>query len=135
MSVGSIYLERANYAHEKIIAYKRKDGVSQPKMKSYARTIPTYIKTNGLLATIAFINSKKNSKNTDNIEYMELYTIIVEWLKNDVLHNEFQKESDLFKILSNLSSSEYKHVERETLCLLQWVSRLAEGELEGEENG
>ncbi len=136
MSVKSFYLERAKFAYDEIVEFKKKHSnnqlKSQSKLKSYSKSIPSYIKMNGLLATIAFLNNKRNGNDSvDKEAYKGLYDITVKWL----IQAGFLKieNNDLLDLLVKLQPSEYKNIEREVLSLFTWIRRFAEGELEGED--
>jgi len=124
---------RAKFAYEKVIqaknefAAKEKDGVKkQSKYKSLARKIPMLIKTNGLGATFAFINAKKERP------HQLLYEQVFQWLKS-YDEETFGNNEDLIKVLVSLSSLEYRAVTVEVLALFGWLRRFAEGFLEGDE--
>ncbi|MDO5411747.1 MAG: type III-B CRISPR module-associated protein Cmr5 [Lachnospiraceae bacterium] len=167
--MSSNYLDRAKFAYAEINAYKKKHAAEasgkggeseslkyQSKLRSYAKSVPSYIKTNGLLATMAFIDTKKIKKreanknkqsenNYDGEAYQCLYDLIAGWSVQTVLARYknpkagtgasagyFKSDfSNMTEVLANLSVSEYKNTEREILNLFCWVRRFAEGELEG----
>jgi len=136
MSVKSFYLERAKYAYDEIVEFKKKhsnnQSKSQSKLKSYSKSIPSYIKMNGLLATVAFLNNKRNGNDSvDKEAYKGLYDITVKWLKQAGLLKI--ENNDLLDSLVKSQPSEYKNIEREVLSLFTWIRRFAEGELEGED--
>ena len=146
MSLSSNYLKKANFAYERIVNFKVKLPKAQNKLKSYALNVPMYIKTNGLLATVAFIRSKMNKKTEDAVAYKVLYDIINDWLieiklicpselsPKNTAKNDSEHESDLTQKLVNLDSNVYRSAEREILSLFNWVRRFAEGELKGEDD-
>lgn len=139
MSVKSFYLERAKYVYDEVVEFKKNHSkVCQSKFKSYSKSIPSYIKMNGLLATVAFLNNKRSGKDSvdkeaysdDKEAYKGLFDITVKWLKEaDFLEIA---NNNLLDSLVKLLPSEYKNVEREVLSLFTWIRRFAEGELEGE---
>lgn len=136
MSMESGYLNRAEYVYKKIIEYKLATEIGdRSKLRSYAQKVPSYIKTNGLLATMAFINSKKVSGNNDGCAYQTIHDIIFDWMKKTTLEDELkEKDKNYFlECLIGLKSPEYRNAEREVLSLFSWIRRFAEGEL-GEEN-
>ena len=115
------------------------------------------IKTNGLGATLAFIFSKrakpkkdkdnkgKNKENDKNIPpgvednpknaYDLLYYQLSEWLMQKCLTTSFlfeNKNTELIEAIIQMKSDEYRAVTLETLALMAWVSRFAEGLIQGE---
>ena len=130
MSVKSFYLERAKFAYNEVIEFKENHSKEcQSKFKSYSKSIPSYIKMNGLLATVAFINVKKNGKSSnDEKAYKGLYDITVKWLKEANFLNV--DNNDLMASLVELLPSKYRDIEREVLGLFAWIRRFAEGELQ-----
>ncbi len=132
MSVKSFYLERAKFAYNEVIEFKKKHSDKcQSKFKSYSKSIPSYIKMNGLLATVAFINVKKGENSDDEKAYKGLYDITVKWLKETNFLNV--DNEDLMASLVELSPSKYRDIEREVLSLFAWIRRFAEGELQEED--
>lgn len=131
--MSSIYLERAQYAYDEINKIKKdleKKQNAETKVPQYAKTIPSYIKTNGLLAAMAFVNVKCNSKLGSSVDvkaYQYLYKITECWCRKTVL--EKNRETDFLEILANLPLRQYKQTEREVIALYEWLRRFAESEL------
>ena len=86
--------------------------------KSYVKKIPSYIQTNGLSATFAFMYSKKGT-------YEVIYKQIEDWLKQD-----FKIEGELVKWIISQNSKEYKLITKEVMALFLWLRRFAEGMIE-----
>lgn len=124
---------------------------------SYAKKLPMMIKTNGLGATLAFIFSKRakpkqdkdnkgrNKENDKNIPsgaeenpknaYDLLYYQLSKWLMQKCVTTAFlfeAKDADLVEAVIQMKSHEYRTVTLETLALIAWVSRFAEGLIQGE---
>lgn len=99
------------------------------RYKSYAKKIPALIKTNGISATYAFINSKRSKTNPD--AYALIYNQTGEWLQ-ECYGDTFFKEKDLLECLINLPSVEHRTITMEILSLFSWLRRFAEGLIEGE---
>jgi CRISPR-associated protein Cmr5 len=108
--------ERARFAYEKV----KKEGINTKDYKSYVKKIPTYIQTNGLAATIAFIFAKKKSA------YGTIYDQIDEWLKK----LKMKGETELIEWVVELDSPTYRRATKEIIALLMWMGRFAEGMIE-----
>ena len=96
-----------------------KNYKSSSEYKSYVKKIPSYIQTNGLSATFAFMYSKKGT-------YEIIYKQIENWLKQ----RDFKIEGELVKWIISQNSKEYKLVTKEVMALFLWLRRFAEGMIE-----
>lgn len=110
------------------------DGAKEERSseyKSYAKRIPTMIKTNGLAETFAFVFSKiSNKKSESGYAYKLLYEQITIWFKEEsgVLPlPDLKKEEDLIKEIIKLDSPTYRAATKEVLSLFNWLRRFAEG--------
>ncbi len=110
-----------------------KDAVGQlgdkrkKEYKSYVKKLPVMIKTNGLGQTLAFIKAKGSDA------YSKIYEQLKDWLSrcpNPIIGGG----SDLVEAVINLDSGEYRAATSETLSLLKWMRRFADGMIEGESN-
>ncbi len=120
-------------------AYDCAESASKKKFskeyKAYAKKIPMLIKTNGLGATFAFIQSKTTatSKAKSNLAYAMLYQHTAVWLQSDgqqwIALSDGEK---LAGVLVDLPSPEYRAVTAEVLALFNWLRRFADGLIEGE---
>ncbi len=146
MSVKSQERKRAMFAYEKVCNYKnwinqdmgKKSEDDKKKLRtcfiSYAKDIPSYVKINGLIATLAFVQNKKAIKNDNDKKKMEpkvykyIYNIIKEWLIEQELVTEMGSE-DFIEQVFKMSSSSYKLITTEVLSLFGWIKRFAESEL------
>jgi CRISPR-associated protein Cmr5 len=112
---------------------KIQDSKQAKEYKAYCKKIPMMIKTNGLGATYAFINSKKKEA------YDLIYNQTHAWLKQDDKLGIFSLEKysgkDLVEIIIDQNSAEYRYLTIEVLALFNWLRRFAEGLIDGEENG
>jgi CRISPR-associated protein Cmr5 len=102
--------------------------------KSYVRKVPMLIKTNGLGSTFAFIKSKSsNDKNKTGYAYHLIFEQTKQWLKKDEksLLN-INEDDDLVEKIIALDSPEYRAVTNEVLNFFNWLTRFAEGLIEGE---
>lgn len=106
--------------------------------KQLVKKVPMLIKTNGLGATFAFLQSK--GKNEDN-EHTQVLKDIAQWLKLDAKSLMIYKSEDLTKTEVELAktmvhrttemySSEYRTITLEVLAYLNWLKRFTEGLIE-----
>lgn len=141
--MNSKYLDRAKFAYDKIVEFKSKHNSKEEQgdLKSYSKKIPTYIQTNGLLATAAFIKKKTGGKK-GQAAYSCIYDMISEWFRIKIAEgcSLYKKNHDILNVdfinvlaNENLSMSDYKYIEQEIIRLFTWVRRFAESELDGEE--
>jgi CRISPR-associated protein Cmr5 len=114
---------RAEFAYECVESVK-----SDKKYKGHIKKIPTYIKTNGLGATLAFIFGKDDT-------YKKIYSHIEDWLRKDEkkLIN-LSEGKELVKEIIRIDSPEYRAVTIEILTFINWLKRFAEGLIEDGEN-
>jgi CRISPR-associated protein Cmr5 len=96
-----------------------KNYKSSSEYKSYVKKIPSYIQTNGLSATFAFMYSKKGT-------YEVIYKQIEDWLKQ----RGFEIKDELIKWIISRNSKDYKLVTKEVMALFLWLRRFAEGMIE-----
>lgn len=93
------------------------------KYGSVVRRLPSYILTNGLGQTLAFLKAKGKGEPGD--EHEILYQHLANWLKK-----QLKVSSDLLDwIVSTANSQQYRLATMEALALLQWLKRFAEAEL------
>lgn len=124
MSVHGMELERARFAYAKAEVAAGSDFAK--KYKSYSRKIPSLIQVNGLGATLAFITTKNERA------YAQIRKDIHEWLQKSSL-NMINKEGDLQKQILSKTSEEYRAITNEVITFLFWLSKYAEGLIEGED--
>ncbi len=97
--------------------------------KSLVKKIPMLIKTNGLGAAFAFVLSKADNGNPNQLIYHQT----AEWLKHDskgLIH--LTDNSQLAHELVQKKSAEYRAITVEVLAFFTWLKRFAEGLIEGE---
>lgn len=110
-----------------------KDFVSKNKAlseyRSYSKKIPMLIKTNGLAATFAFMNTK----NEDDA-HIAIGNELISWLRTtdstlDVKLNEgkSKKLNGIIEYLLSTSSDNYRVLTSETFAYMNWHRRFAEG--------
>jgi CRISPR-associated protein Cmr5 len=120
----TIEQERAEKAWKVIEAVKGSHEITlkvKKKYRSYVRSAPTLIITNGLTQTLAFWKSKTDEK---------AYQILSKDISSLVLGNSEDLLSKSIKI-SNVD--EYIKDTEETLAYLVWLKRFAESELPKED--
>lgn len=102
--------------------------------KSYVKKIPMLIKTNGLGATFAFVKSKsKVDTNKTGYAYKVIYDHTAQWLREDKKNLLGLKQNDdLVEKLISLKSPEYRTATIEILAFFKWLSRFADGMIEGD---
>jgi CRISPR-associated protein Cmr5 len=109
-----------------------KDNDEATKYKAYVKKLPMLIKTNGLGATLAFVKAKSNKKGNEAKAYKEIYDQLTEWLKEDK-KQIITLSNDLVETVIGQNSQIYRTVTIELLALISWLSRFAEGLIEGDE--
>lgn len=111
---------RAKFAYE-----CAEEGKKTPEYKAHIKKLPVLIKTNGLGAALAFYKSKKES-------HKLIYGQITKWLKmNDYID---PKSEDLVKEIIGFESQKYRAITIEVLSFTKWLSRFADGLIEGGED-
>jgi len=111
----TIEQERANFCIKQV-----KEVISdRKKYKSNARSLPSYIISNGLISTLAFYKSKEERK--------PVYITINEWLKK----RGFVK-NDALEELVNTDFQTLRLATAEALAIANWLKRIVEVEI-GEE--
>ncbi len=124
MPIRDIEKERAIFAYEKVEEAIANNNIKQSEYKSYCKKIPSYIQTNGLSATFAFIFSK-------NTTYKFIYKQVDERLKD-----RYNKgDMELVEWCIKLDSNKYRKVTIEVLALFNWLRRFAEGKIKDNEDG
>ena len=117
---------RAKFAFDKVRSVSENAPDSLKKSyKSVAKKLPVLIKTNGLGQTLAFVNSKGGQSSQPN-GYDKLYEQIGSWLQSED-DKGLVPEGELVEEIIQLDSPEYRQVTVETLALLNWIRRFADG--------
>ncbi|WP_406677834.1 type III-B CRISPR module-associated protein Cmr5 [Moorella sp. ACPs] len=118
---------RARYAYD--CARQGKELQASKEYKSYTKKIPALIKTNGLGATVAFIAAKKkDDPNKKEYAYKLIYDQLTQWL---VERGLVARGKELVDAIISLDSFSYRIITGEVLALFKWISRFAEGLIEG----
>lgn len=95
----------------------------QKDYKSLAQKLPSYILTNGLGQTLAFLKAKGKSNRAD--EHEILFGHVSGWVISQV----DREGSDLLKWVMEKDSVAYRRAVTETLAFVSWLKRFAEAEL------
>ena len=114
---------RAEFAYKCIVEVK-----SSSDYKSYVKKVPVLIQTNGLGNTLAYMVSKGKT-------YDLIYQHLTSWLsKEECGCVALPEHTDLLKFIVSQPSVVYRQITTECLVLLNWLRRLAEGMLEGDDD-
>jgi CRISPR-associated protein Cmr5 len=105
--------ERASFCLEKV----KEITTDKKKFKSHARSLPSFIVSNGLIPTLAFYKSKEERK--------RVYEVINEWLiKKKYVSNDALEE------LVNADFQKLRLATTEALAIANWLERIVEVEIE-----
>lgn len=118
-------LKRREDLKKRLQNLQSEDGGKEWKGKygSVVRKLPSYIMTNGLGQTLAFLKAK--GKGEPGNEHEILYQHLASWLKRRLDIN-----GDLLDwVVNTATSQQYRMATMEALALLQWLKRFAEAEL------
>lgn len=85
--------------------------------------MPTMIQVNGYAGAVAFLFSKLDDEDKG---YQFLYEDIQSWLKEQELISD-DKESSLIKQIVQVDKQRYRQITAETMALLGWMKRFADG--------
>ncbi|MFD7522659.1 type III-B CRISPR module-associated protein Cmr5 [Paenibacillus chitinolyticus] len=122
--------ERAAYAYDRVKTFCEDPSNKQEKtlkeFRSLARSLPSMIQINGFGAAIAFLYAKKKG-----LAHNELYMMIFCWLKQQGIVDEDSRE--FMEVITVQSRDGYKRMTWETMGLLSWIKRFAEGMIEVEQ--
>lgn len=136
-TIKGIEQGRAKFAYECAKEAKQNLGSNFEKYKNYVKSLPMYIKTNGLGATFAFMLSKRAK--VEGPVYAEIGNNILEWSRRDAKNLIKMSNIDNFEKLTSkiveLNSPEYRALTIEVLAFFNWLRRFADGLIEGDENG
>ena len=117
--------ERSKRLRERLQSLQSEKGGEEWRGKygSVVRKLPSYILTNGLGQTLAFLKAK--GKGEPGNEHEILYCHLADWVGSKV-----HADGDLLDWLVNdATSQQYRLATTEALALLQWLKRFAEAEL------
>lgn len=105
------------------------------RLKTICIDLPVLIQKNGLLTTLAYLNSKENSKENEESIEKYLYKEIEKWLFNEVLEIKEDKPSDILSyFIGTKEKDKMPYIEnkihvltKETMEFAIWIKRNAEG--------
>lgn len=111
---------RAMYAYLSVKSLFEKNPGKKEEYTSYIKKLPAMIKTNGLAQSLAFYCSKKGS-------HKEIYQVIDKWFRSEAKHLPFKVDQDFVQFIISCESDLYRFATMETLDLLNWMRRFANG--------
>lgn len=120
---------RALFAYEKVsLAAKKKYA---KEYRALVRALPALIHTNGFGAAVGFLFSKSNKKDGKGADSppQAVLTALSEWLKRQGM---IEEPDYLMKAITEQTRDGYKRMTRETMSLMMWMKRFAEGMIEGD---
>jgi CRISPR-associated protein Cmr5 len=118
--------KRAKQAWECVEEVKKKGKEFGEKYKGLAQKMPSYILTNGLGQSLAFLQSKAKGNPTD--EHGLLYEHLSNWVRPQVDPSSSQP---LLQWVMDNDSNAYRRATTEALAFLTWLKRFAEAEFGG----
>jgi len=113
--------ERARFAFNEVKGIKELYKEKKDKIEKYAsnaKKLPALITTNGLIPTLAFLKSKK--------ETMPVYNTINEWLKQEGFT---EKNKDVLEYLLGCNFSTLRLATMEAIAFANWLKRMVEIEM------
>ncbi|HXF04050.1 MAG TPA: type III-B CRISPR module-associated protein Cmr5 [Blastocatellia bacterium] len=116
--------ERAAQAWRCVEEVKKKGKEFGSKYKSLVQKMPSYILTNGLGQSLAFLNAKTKGNPLD--EHALLYEHLSNWVRPQVDPTSSQP---LLQWVMNNDSNAYRRATAEALAFINWLKRFAEAEL------
>lgn len=114
---------RKNELAKRLQNLQKSENEWKGKYGSVVRRLPSYILTNGLGQTLAFLKAK--GKGEPDSEHEILYQHLAGWLQKQLsINGDF-----LDWLVKTATSQQYRLATMEALALLQWLKRFAEAEL------
>jgi len=115
MSLKTQNQERASFVLE---------NIEKLKKSNYTEKVSSYILTNGLLPTLAFLKSKEDAK-----EEKDVYECVGKWLKSKFINADNKgKDEDIISYLVNKDSTTLRLATIEAMELANWMRRLVKKE-------
>jgi len=132
MDLRGLEQERGSYAYSRVSKIANEEWAEE--YKSYVKSAPTLILTNGLAQTLAFYRSKKKKA------YERLFEDIDLWMKNRYYTpNENCNGKTVGNALEWLihcaSSMEVLEATQDVIELLNWFKRFVDAMIEGKSGG
>lgn len=116
--------KRAKYAWECVESAEKILNSKASDYGNLARGLPSYIQTNGLGQTLAFLLSK--GKNNPTKHQQLLYLHLSKWTTKQLGWGE---SDALMQELTQRHSTAYRRATNEVMALLVWLRRFAEAQL------
>ena len=115
-------LEQGRAKHAFDAATEAAKNADKEDYKSYTKKVPMLIKTNGLGATVAFMQAKGKA-------YQTILNNLENWLKQDVKFSAIYDkiEGTLVNKIISCNTNEYRALTTEALAYLGWLKRFADG--------
>ncbi len=116
-------LEQGRARHAYLSAEIASKGGEKKEYKAYTQKVPMLIKTNGLGATLAFMNTKGKA-------YIAIKNNINDWLKEDLKFSAIIAKlegHDIVDKVIHCDSATYRALTIEVLAYLNWLKRFACG--------
>lgn len=104
------------------------------RYRAYVKNLPMLIKTNGLGSALAFVKAKAQDTHPEGPAYRLLYGHLQTWLQSEqkehLLATAEAESDDLVEQLVSMESASYRAVTMEVMNLLNWLRRLADGQID-----
>ena len=117
---------RAKYAFTAVNDYLQSSNTTDD-YKSYIKKLPAMIKVNGLGQTMAFCLAKKK-------EYLKIYEQLEIWIHSQypqiISKYDPNGNKKFIEVLVSMNSNDYRIITTETMALLNWMRRFADGLIE-----
>lgn len=113
----------------KVIGEVRREAAYKSEYTALVRQLPSYVLTNGLGPTLAFLRSRGKGKGTGH------HDAVYRHLSNWVMERMGQPGTDLLEWILKTDSARYRRATAETLAFVHWLKRFAEAEFGDEEVG
>lgn len=116
--------EFALRAVEQALQRPESERYQHKELRSYARTLPAMIQSNGFGQTMAFFYAKREKFES----YGLLYKMVEDWLyqPGNVYANGPQDAPRLLRAITTHDQMHYRRAQAETMALMIWVKKFAE---------
>lgn len=134
-AIAKIEGGRAAFAFDEVAKSVEDSAVDSKKYRSYVKKMPSLIQVNGLGQTLAFYFSKIKEDGEGRI-YGEIYRTVAKWLQRQFpehFRESTEEDHHLIKVIINLESGVYRVMTMETLALLNWMRKFADGLVSSDE--
>ena len=118
---------RAEFAYKCVVKITLNSKTASD-YKSYVKKVPVLIQTNGLGNTLAYMVSKGKA-------YDLIYEHLTNWLRKEECGcMALPGDTKLLEFVVSQPSIVYRQITTECLALLNWLRRLAEGMVKGDDD-